>query len=160
MICIMSHQWCMFGDDSIGNIHSKHISPSGCGRPSTWLCMQQWHKSQMKTGIIVGCNKMDQYTFMYVDVSSEVFQSIGQVVLLTIFFMLYEVPRSIVFDLHISRVIWSPLRMISSGYLNVVLQFCISFGNCNLDHLLSTSNLIHCFQKTYDILTLSTWNTA
>ena len=56
---------------------------------------------------------MDQYTFMYVEVSSEVFQSIGQVVLLTIFPNLNDVRRSIVLYLHISRVMWSPLLMIS-----------------------------------------------
>ena len=72
---------------------------------------------------------------MYVEVSSELFQSIAQVVLLTIFPNLNDVRRSIVFYLHISRVIWSSLLMISSGDLNVVLQCYISFHNCKLDHL-------------------------
>ena len=72
---------------------------------------------------------------MYVEVSSELFQSIGQVVLLTIFPNLNDVRRSIVLYLHISRVMWSPLLMISSGDLNVVLQCYISFHNCKLDHL-------------------------
>ena len=35
MICIRSDQWCRFGDDTVGYIDSKHIFPSGCGRPST-----------------------------------------------------------------------------------------------------------------------------
>ena len=72
---------------------------------------------------------------MYVEVSSELFQSIGQVVLLTIFPNLNDVQRSIVFYLHISRVMWSPLLMIRSGALNVVLQCYISFHNRKLDHL-------------------------
>ena len=78
---------------------------------------------------------MDQYTFMYVEVSSELFQSIGQVVLLTIFPNLNDVQRSIVFYLHISRVMWSPLLMIRSGDLNVVLQCYISFQNRKFHHL-------------------------
>ena len=44
MICIRSDQWCRFGDDIVGYIDSKHIIPSGCGRPSTWLAIQRWHK--------------------------------------------------------------------------------------------------------------------
>ena len=92
-------------------------------------------KSKKKSEIIVGWKKTDQYTFMYVEVSSELFQSIAQVVLLTIFPNLNDVRRSIVFYLYISRVMWSPLLMIRSGDLNVVLQCYISFHNRKLDHL-------------------------